>query len=336
MPWRGPLGGDPLETLPGPNNPWLACTGEGIARASERSENDPKLPAFVLPTDGSLTVDWKKIDTGFTMMSAGALTIVTAIVGGIAVAATLPTSGVGTAAGVLTSTVAITLAAGGSILMGAGNATVIGGIDPKISDYKKHVPAVPTRKLALPADLPPAAMTFMQAACEIERLSTAETDIIDHARAAAKANDKSWTELHLRDLHHVQHGKQHFVGKLATVLREINEDFANEFDQARVDPDEPVRDLINPLIEMRGSLDEVASLSSAEINNMLGIVRVPSPMSVAMEETVGRLANKAQGQPSELINLAIDQLERLNVIDHEAFDVKQAQSHVSCAPERAL
>lgn len=323
MPWRGPLGGDPLETLPGPNNPWLACSGDGGSRTGEPGENDPKLPDFVLPDKGSVGIDWNKIGTGMGMVVAGILVIIAAIVGGVAVAATLPATGVGIAASVIVAAVAITIAAGGSILMGAGGATMIGGIDPKITDYRKHVAAVPMRKLALPADLPPAVATFMQAVCEIERLSTAETDIIDHARAAAKAKDKSWTELHLRDLYHVQSGKQQFVGRLAGALREINAAFGKDFDQHRVDPDEPVRDLINPLIEMRGSLREVADLSNAEINSILGTVRIPSPTSAAIEETIHAFATKAGGQPSQMVNLAADQLERLDVLDREAFGLKE-------------
>lgn len=322
MPWRGPLGGDPLETMPGPGNPWLTCTGGGNVRPGEPGENDPKLPDFALPEEGSISIDWKKIGVGFSMIVTGILVIVAAIVGALAVAATLPATTVGAAAGVVVAVVGVMLAAGGAILMGAGGATVIGGIDPKIGDYKKHVPAVPTRKLALPGDLPVAVVAFMQSVAEIERLSTAETDIIDHTRAAAKANDKSWTELHLRDLYHVQSAKQHFVGQLAGSLNEINAAFGKDFDQHRVDPDEPVRDLVNPLIEMRSTLNEVAGLSSTEINNILSTVRVPSPMSEAIDASIQKLATKAQGQPSEMVNIAAGQLERMDVIDHEAFGLK--------------
>ncbi|WP_298334732.1 hypothetical protein [uncultured Erythrobacter sp.] len=322
MPWRGPLGGDPLETLPGPSNPWLACDGSGNDRTGKPGENDPKLPDFPVPDEGSVGIDWKKIGVGVGMVVAGVLVIVAAIVGALAVAATLPATATGAAAAVVVAIVGSMLAAGGSILMGAGGATVIGGIDPKISDYKKHVPAVPMRKLALPGDLPPAVATFMQSVAEIERLSTAETDIIDHARAAAKANDKSWTELHLRDLWHVQNAKQHFVGTLSGALREINAAFGQDFDQHHVDPQEPVRDLINPLIEMRATLNEVASISSAEVNGILATVRVPSPMSEAIDTSVRKFATQAKGQPSEMVNIAADQLECLDVIDHEAFGRK--------------
>jgi len=323
MPWRGPLGGHPLETLPGPNNPWLACSGGDDDRPSEPSVNDPQLPDFPVPDEGSLGIDWEKVGVGVGMVVGGILTIIVAIVGALAVAATLPVTATGAAAAVVVAVVGAILAAGGSILMGAGGATIIGGIDPKISDYKKHVPAVPTRKLALPGDLPPAITIFMQSVAEIERLSTAETDIIDHARAAAKASDKSWTELHLRDLYHVQSAKQHFVGKLAGALREINAAFGKDFDQHRIDPDEPVRDLINPLIEMRSTLNEVASISNAEINGILATVRVPSPMSEAIDASVRKFATQAKGQPSEMVSIAAEQLERLDLIDHEAFGLKQ-------------
>ncbi|MEM1053085.1 MAG: hypothetical protein AAGI28_13430 [Pseudomonadota bacterium] len=322
MPWRGPLGGHPLETLPGPDNPWLACAGSDTRRAlpaSDDGANILQLPDFAISENGVIAIDWTKIGVGFTMINAGVLTIVSAIIGGVAMAATLPATGVGVSAGVMTSSVASTLAAGGAILIGAGGATVIGAIDPAISDYKKHVPAVPMRKLALPADLPPAVTNFMQSVTEIERLSTAETDIIDHARAAAKAGDKSWAELHLRDLYHVQNGKQHFVGQLGSALREINAAFGKDFDQHRIDPAEPTRDLINPLIEMRATLGEVASISSAEINGILATVRVPSPMSEAIDASVRKFAEQAGGQPSEMVSIAADQLERLDMIDHEAF-----------------
>ena len=323
MPWRGPLGGDPLETLPGPSNPWLACSGGGGQRPSEPGQDKPALPDFVPPQEGAVGIDWKKIGVGVAMVVAGLLVIVAAVVGALAVAATLPATATGVAAAVVVGVVGSVVAAGGAILTGAGGATVIGGIDPKISDYKKHVPAVPMRRLALPGDLPAPVVTFMQSVSEIERLSTAETDIIDHARAAAKADDKSWTELHQRDLWHVQNAKQHFVGELAGALKEINAAFGKDFDQHRVDPEEPVRDLVNPLIEMRGTLREVGDISSAEINSILATVRVPSPMSEAIDASVRQYAEKAQGQPSAMIDIAIDQLEQLDVIDHEAFGVKQ-------------
>ncbi|MEP1421976.1 MAG: hypothetical protein ABJK59_09430 [Erythrobacter sp.] len=322
MPWRGPLGGYPLETLPGPENPWLACGGCGDALPQETRTDNPKLPDFRLPDDGSLRIDWKKIGVGVSMIVAGILVIVAAVVGAVAVVASLPATASGSAVGVAVAIVGTMLAAGGAILMGAGGATLIGGIDPKISDYKKHVPAVPTRKLALPGDIPSPVATFMQSVSEIERFSTAETDIIDHARAAAKAKDKSWTELHLRDLYHVQNAKQHFVGQLAKALNEINAAFGQDFDHHRVNPDEPVRDLINPLIEMRSTLSEVAGISSAEINNILNTVRMPSPMSEAIDASIQQFASQTQGQPSQMVNIAAEQLERLDVIDHEAFGLK--------------
>ncbi|KEO92183.1 hypothetical protein EH31_05820 [Erythrobacter longus] len=322
MPWRGPLGGDPLETLPGPANPWFSCSGADNARPAEAGVDTPELPDFALSKEGAIAIDWKKIGVGHSMVTSGVSVIAVGIVGAVAVAANLPATAAGTAANASTSTIGAILAAGGSVLIGAGLATMIGGIDPKISDYKKHVPAVPTRKLALPGDLPAPVTSFMQAVAEIERLSTAETDIIDHARAAAKAKDKSWTELHLRDLYHVQNAKQHFVGELAGSLNEINAAFGKEFDHHRVDPDEPVRDLVNPLIEMRSTLNEVAGLSSTEINNILATVRVPSPMSEAIDTSIQRIATKAEGQPSEMVNIAVQQLANLDVIDHEAFGLK--------------
>jgi hypothetical protein len=324
MPWRGPLGGAPLETLPGPDNPWLACRGESDALLKPvPGHRDPDLPDLALSDDGATGVDWTKIGVGTSMMSAGTIVIVAAVVGGLAAAASLPATTTGVAPGNAVAVTAATLAAGGVILTGAGTATVVAAIDPKVSDYKKHVAAVPTRKLALPGDLPPAAMTFMQSVAEIERLSTAETDIIDHARAAAKANDKSWTELHLRDLYHVQNAKQHLVGRLAPALKDINAGLGKDFDGHRVNPDEALRDLINPIIEMRSTLNEVAGLSSAEINNILSIVRVPSPVSKALNASIQRFAKQAGGQPSQMVDIAVDQLERLDVIDHAAFGLKR-------------
>jgi len=284
--------------------------------------DQPELPDFDFPKEGAIAIDWKKIGVGHSMVTSGVTVIAAGIVGAVAVAANLPATAAGTAANVSTSTIGAILAAGGSVLIGAGLATMIGGIDPAISDYKKHVPAVPTRKLALPGDLPAPVTSFMQAVAEIERLSTAETDIIDHARAAAKANDKSWTELHLRDLYHVQNAKQHFTGELARALREINAAFGKGFDHHRIDPDECSRDLINPLIEMRSTLNEVAGLSSTEINNILATVRVPSPVSEAIDASVHKFARQAGGQPSMMVDMTAGQLERLDVIDREAFGLK--------------
>jgi hypothetical protein len=324
MPWRGPLGGDPLETLPGPANPWLMC--ESASESGEKpAPSDIVLPDFALSQGSAVGVNWRKISVGMGLMVAGILVIVSAIVGALAVAATLPATAAGTSAGVAVAVVGAFLAGGGAILMGAGGATVIGGIEPKTSDYKKHVPAVPTRKLSLPGDLPTPVATFMQAVAEIERLSTAETDIIDHARGAAKAGDKSWTELHLRDLYHVQNAKQSYVKQLGGALKEINAAFGKDFDHHFVDPEEPVRDLINPLIEMRGTLSEAAGICNAEINGILATVRVPSPMSAALDASVRELARKAEGQPSAMVNMAAEQLEQIDVIDREAFGLQRSQ-----------
>ena len=198
--------------------------------------------------------------------------------------------------------------------------TVLGGIDPKITDYKKHVPALPTRKLSLPADLDPSVLRYLTAIAEVERLSTAESDIIDHARAAAKAGDKSWTELHLRDLYHVENAKQHFVRGAADALSDVNERFGSELDHHCVDTSDALRDLVNPVIEMRATLHEVASISSAEINALLALVRIPSPLSQTLEKAVAEQAQKAGGQPSEMIRLASAQLAALDVVDHAAFE----------------
>jgi hypothetical protein len=288
-------------------------------RPGEPGAGDPHLPDFALPAEGAVRIDWGKISVGMSIVASGALVSIVAIVGAFAVAASLPAPTAGAPAGAAVAVVGSYLAAGGVILMGAGGATMIGGIDPKISDYKKHVPAVPTRKLALSGDLPAPVVAFMQAVSEIERLSTAETDIIDHARAAAKASDKSWTELHLRDLYHVQNAKQHYIKELSGALKAINAAFGKDFDQHWVDPEHPVRDLINPLIEMRGTLGEVAGISGAEINSVLTTVRVPSPMSEALEASVHSYATQVEGQPSAMVNIAVNQLDRLDVIDRKAF-----------------
>ena len=99
MPWRGPLGGDPLETLPGPANPWLMCNKTGDPSA-EASSTDILLPNFALSQGGAVGVIWRKISVGMGLMVAGILVIVTAIVGALAVAATLPATAAGTSAGV--------------------------------------------------------------------------------------------------------------------------------------------------------------------------------------------------------------------------------------------
>lgn len=324
MPWRGPLGGDPLESVPGPDNPWLACVGvdradrEAMLRG-ETSVNALQLPEFALPQEGDTGIDWTKISVGLGLTCASVLVIVAAVNGALATAASLPATAAGTPASTQVAVIGAYLAGGGVVLMAAGSATIMAAIDPKVSDYKKHVPAVPMRKLALSGDLPAPVATFMQSVAELERLSTAETDIIDHARAAAKANDKSWTELHLRDLYHVQNAKQHFVGELSGALGQINAAFGSKFDQHRVDPEELLRDMINPLIEMRSALNEVASISNAELNAVLQTVRVPSPMGEAINATVRAMANEAQGQPSRMVNMAVQQLERIDVVDREAF-----------------
>jgi hypothetical protein len=240
--------------------------------------------------------------------------------GGLAVSATLPFTATGSAKGSLVAIAGSVLAGGALLLTGAGVTTVLGGIDPKVTDYKKHVAALPTRKLALPADLAPSLHKYIASIAEVERLSTAECDIIDHARAAAKAGDRSWTELHLRDLYHVENAKQHFMRGAGDALGAVNEQFGAEFDQRCVDPSDPMRDLVNPVIEMRATLHEVASISSFEINAFLSLVRIPSPLSKALETAVADQVEKASGQPSEMIRTATQRLLALDVVDHAAFE----------------
>lgn len=324
MPWRGPLGGDPLAKLPGPGNPWLVCElgrkgADGTCDCTPMDGVDA-LPDFAGFVPGDVAIDWTKVANGTVLATCGLSVFAAATAGGIAVSAALPATSTGTAPSNRLAIGAAVLAAGALVLTGAGVTTVLGGIDPKITDYKKHVAALPTRKLALPADLDPSALRYMAAMTEIERLSSAESDIIDHARAAAKANDKSWTELHLRDLYHVENAKQHFVRSAGAALSEVNEHFGSELDQHCVDTSDALRDLVNPAIEMRASLAEVASVSSAEINAFLAIVRVPSPLSHSLEQAVAGQVQMAGGQPSAMIQAAAAQLAAMDVVDHAAFE----------------
>ena len=45
--------------------------------------------------------------------------------------------------------------------------------------------------------------------------------------------------------------------------------------------------------------------------------------AAALDASVRELARKAEGQPSVMVNMAAEQLERADVIDHEAFGLKQ-------------
>ena len=319
MPWRGPLGGDPLAKLPGPGNPWLVGQSDATPRACAPADAGGKVPEFAGLDIADLTVDWNKVANGTAMAVCGLTVFAAAMAGGLAVSAALPFTATGTAKASLVAIASSVLVGGALVLTGAGTTTVLGGIDPKITDYKKHVAALPTRKLAVPADLDPCVLRYLAAIAEVERLSTAESDIIDHARAAAKAGDKSWTELHLRDLYHVENAKQHFVRKAAEALGEVNEQFGAELDSHCVDAHDALRDLVNPVIEMRATLQEVASVSSAEINALLALVRIPSPLSKTLEHAVGEEVEKAGGQPSRMIQSAAAQLAVLDVVDHAAF-----------------
>ena len=323
MPWRGPLGGDPLAKLPGPGNPWLV--GElGTAPGSCAVTGAPAdlaraVPDFTGLDLGELTIDWNKVANGTAMAACGLSIFAAAMAGGLAVSAALPFTATGSAKASLVAIAGAVLAGGALVFTSTGTTTVLAGIDPKITDYKKHVAALPTRKLSLPADLDGSILRYMAAIAEVERLSTAESDIIDHARAAAKAGDKSWTELHLRDLYHVENAKQHFVRKAAEALDEANERFGSELDHHRVDISDGLRDLVNPVIEMRATLQEVANISSAEINAALALVRIPSPLAQTLERAVADAVEKAGGQPSGMIKSAAARLAALDVVDHAAF-----------------
>lgn len=322
MPWRGPLGGDPLATLPGPDNPWLACAGDEVSGCENPAANwylAGDLTDQMLVGCGK---DGHKIGNGTKMIVSSLGVIAAAIAGGLAVDATLPSSTTGSAQSAMAALVGSLVAGGAIVLAGCGGATLLDGIAPKVTDYKKHVPALRMRKYSLPADLDASVPGFLVAVTEVERLSTAETDIIDHARAAARSRDRSWTELHLRDLYHVQNAKQKYLMQAAAALTRINKSFGSSFDQNRVNPEEHLRDLVNPVIEMRGVLSEAVSISNAEINSFLAMVRIPSPLSKALDEMVGDLVRRANGQPSQMIQIATEELERLNIIDYEAFGLK--------------
>ncbi|MCK0098381.1 hypothetical protein MWU38_03195 [Qipengyuania sp. S6317L1] len=322
MPWRGPLGGNPLAKLPGPESPWLVGECGNPPRQSPSVTaigGGGNVPDFAGLDLADLTIDWNKVACGTAMASCGLSILAAAMVGGLAVSAVLPSTATGTAKAGLVAITGSVLVAGALVLTQAGATTVVGGIDPKITDYKKHVAALPMRKLALPADLDPGALRYLSAIAEVERLSTAESDIIDHARAAAKAGDKSWTELHLRDLYHVENAKQHFMNAAAKALDEINGLFGAELDCHCVNTGDALRDLVNPVIEMRATLQEVASISSAEINALLALVRIPSPLSQSLERAVAVEVDKAGGQPSQIITSSAAQLAALDVVDHGAF-----------------
>lgn len=322
MPWRGPLGGDPLAKLPGPENPWLACAGVSGSGSEDPAANWYQSGDLADQMTVGLGQDGHKISNGTKMIASSLAVIAAAIAGGLAVDATLPSSTTGSAQGAMAALVGSVVAGGAILLAGCGVASLLDGVAPKITDCKKHVPALPMRKYSLPADLDASVPSFLVAVAELERLSTAETDIIDHARAAAKVGDGSWTELHLRDLYHVQNARQKYLTQAAAALRQINTIFGARFDQNRVDPEEALCDLINPVIEMRGALGEAVSISNAEMNNFLAMVRIPSPLSKALGEMFSDLAKRANGQPSQMMQIAIEELERLDVIDYEAFGLK--------------
>ncbi|UAB77780.1 hypothetical protein INR77_13510 [Erythrobacter sp. SCSIO 43205] len=319
MPWRGPLGGDPLAKLPASSSPWLIGEPGAMADSARNAPDFAALASCGLDLD-TLAIDWNKVANGTALAACGLSIFAASMAGGLAVSAALPATATGTARPGLVAIAGCVLAGGAMVLTGAGTTTVLAGIDPKITDYKKHVAALPMRKLSLPADLAPSIHRFIAAIAEVERLSTAESDIIDHARAAAKAGDKSWTELHLRDLYHVENAKQYFVRTTAEALATVNELFGSELDHHCVDMNDTLRDKINPVIEIRATLQEVASISSAEINALLGLVRIPSPLAQSLERAVAEQAKKAQGQPSQMIKEATKQLARLDVVDHEAFE----------------
>ena len=296
----------PLETVPGPSNPWAMCGGSG-----GEASNKPTVPVpdFGAP---SMRIDWPMIGLGAILMAIGFAMVLVAI----ALVVLVILGAIAATGGLVVGIIG--LGATGLVLIGGGAATAIIGIDPPTLDFRKPVALPRPRQVYLSPDAPADLRAFLADLTEVERLCSAEIDIVDRARAAARAKDDSWYETHIRALYATQGRKQQLLRRSGGSLKAFVAGNADLLQQAKIANPVPLRDAVNPITCIRAELDEIG-FNFREVDALLATSRIPSPMLTFLEAQVAERVRKAKGNSSALLKSIAAELEKIETVDWNAF-----------------
>jgi len=309
-PTGGDLGLPPLETVPGPSNPWLACGGAGGAEG-----NKPAGPVPDFAVDPPPPVNWVRYLFGLSMqlLGLGLLTVALALAGMVAVGMIVGTGGFLAVIG--------GIAAVGAFLFWAGSSTAIGAIDPPALDHRSPVALPRPRRVHVSPDAPAELRAFIAEIAEVERLASAEIDLIDRARAAARAKDDTWYETHIRTLYAAQGRKQQLLRRAGGSLKAFVAGNGDLLKQAKVADPAPLRDALNPITNLREELDAFG-VTFREVDALLAVARTPSPLQRFLEERLRLRVRKAKGSPAVLLAQIADELATIEAVDWDAFGGK--------------
>lgn len=312
---------NPLQVIPGANNPWLMCSGSsGSAGGSGASIAKPGYKPPVFPEVDGAGITGPKFDSGL-YMAGGAFTVGgLALVGIGSVALGAAAIGITPVAGL--AVIGVATVGAGLIITIAGVAAMLVAIDPPVIDYAVRVSPVPRRRIAMPQGTPPAMAAVMDAVVEIEVLATGQIDIINRLRAAAGTRDKKSYEMHLRDLWTVQNNMNYQKGALITAVREFQKRQKPMLDQLVLPPLMPVRDMFSPITDIRPELSAIG-ISPAEQNMVLGMTVLPSPSLSTCEGLLAHHYRKCK-TATDLVGSMIKELQSIDFISWDAFGGRPA------------
>ncbi len=301
-----------LETVPGPSNPWLSCSGSS-GGASGSGGAKPLGASFGNILDPKVPINERLVTIGLGLEVAGLAMLLTAMAMMLAVLYG------GAAAGWFTIAIAITVA--GFITALIGGVTTISGIDPPAFDFRKALAMPKARTVSVTHDAPKELQDLIWNLMRVERLVSLETDLIDRARAAAQAGDAKWYEHHLRALYAAQGEKQYRLRQAGRSISGFVAANADMLARIRVEDPRPLRDALNPITNLREQLDELG-ITFSDVNAMLAKLRMPSPLLAALERAVASRVAEAGGTCAGLLKEIAAELEAIETVDWDAFGGK--------------
>ena len=307
----------PLETMPGPSNPWAAKSGGG--RPTGGGVGKP-VPDFRPPRPdeggfGDVVIDGDHMVGGHVMQGLGVL----AIAGGmlsVGIAAGAAAAGAATPVGWVVVGVGLTVIGVG--LLVAGTATEIGGIDPPVNDWRERVRPVAARRWRVPVWMSAEEAELLRAGWEIERLSQGQFDLIDRARTAAAEKDDKVYAMHLEDLFQVQSLMERHAAKLADGLEAMIKAHADVIASEPLPKAADIRDLSMNLPAERALLADMG-VGSGDLVLAMAAMRGLGDRQQAFQDFVTARLDKAGGDLGTLVSGLAEDLRGRDYVDWRAF-----------------
>ncbi|WP_147277320.1 hypothetical protein [Rhodovulum sp. 12E13] len=196
---------------------------------------------------------------------------------------------------------------------------MIAGLDPVTVDYRSRVRPPLPRRLALPRSTPPEAAAHVLAMAEVDRLSTAEIDIVDRARAAAAASADEHYRRHLQDLFVVQTLRGEALGEATASLRGMLRAQSDRFGRVTAEPGRPLREVLNPLTNLRAPLEAIG-VGATDVNAVLLASRLPGPLLSALQSGRAALLDRHGGVVVRALHDMADVIDAQDPLSRAAFE----------------